>query len=371
MSDQGAPTPGGENEASHLSRRDFLRRGAAAAAGAVAAGSLLDRASQLLAQQGAAEGTPAAKSSRAAKADKPATAGEPTAAGEPAAQDVKKSRVIVITHPEALLREYEANRPVIEKMIERAVRELTGAESEQKAWRQIAAAGDRVSMKITRAGGPNLRTHDEIPAYLSKRLAEVAGVEAARIRAWDRTDLKPEEMELSESYMLPSRGKETRLRAALTKDVTAIINLPVLKMHSGTGASIALKNHFGSINNPSAFHGWEAGEMWKSIAELNNLEPIRKRTRLVIVDATRPLYRDGPTDRPDFRWNFNGLIVGLDPVAVESVGLDILDKKREEANPGAPGWPATDGRKTTEWAQRIGLGHADKDRIELVTIRLD
>jgi len=140
-------------------------------------------------------------------------------------------------------------------------------------------------------------------------------------------------------------------------------------MHSGTGASIAMKNHFGSINNPSAFHGWTHGEMAKSIAELNALEPIRKRTRLVIVDATRPLFNGGPQDKPEFRWTFGGLIVGTDPVAVERVGLDILEKKRQE-HQDKP-WPATDGRKVVDWADKIGLGHAKLNHIDLVRISLD
>jgi len=347
MSNTDARDPVHNGREGEITRREFLRHGAATAAAvaATAAGArLLGGAGRLLAQETAGPG--------------PATA-----------QPVKKSRVVVITHPEAILRDYDANRPVLEKMIERAVRELTGADSPEKAWKQVATTGDRVAMKTTRAGGALLRTHDEIPAYVARRLAEAAGVDKGRVRAWDRPDLAGADLELSDPHMLPSRKRQTRLRAALVKDVTAIINLPVLKVHSGTGASIAMKNHFGSINNPSVFHGWAHGEMWKSIAELNALEPIRKRARLVIVDATRPLFNGGPQDKPEYRWTFGGLIVGVDPVAVDRVGLDILDKKRQE-HQGKP-WPATDGRKVVDWAEHIGLGHAKLNHIDLVRIKLD
>ena len=342
MHEAHSTNPGG------ISRRDFLRRTSAGAAGLVLGSRLLGDAGRLLAQ-----------------ADDAA----PSAEGAPPAPERPKSRVVVITHPEALLKDYVANAPQLGRMIERAVRELSGADTEKKAWASIAAAGDHVSMKTTRSGGPDLKTHDEIAAYLTSRLVDVAGVDRAHVRAWDRMDLSPGERELSEAYTLPTRGRETRLRAALVKDVTAIINLPVLKMHSGTGASIAMKNHFGSINNPSAFHGWGRGQMQKSIAELNALEPIRTRTRLVVVDATRPLYNNGPHDDPKFRWSFNGLIVGVDPVAVESVGLDILEKKREEAH-GKP-WPATDAREAVAHAADLGVGHAERRHIDLVRIDLD
>jgi len=331
-----------------MSRREFLRHGATAAAGLTLSGSVMGVAGQLFAQ------------------DTPAPAG-----GKTGLEAIKlpKSRVVVITHPEAIIRDYLANRPLLEKMIERAVRELTGADSELKAWQQVATSGDRVAIKTTRAGGPELKTHDEIPAYIAKRLAEVAKVDADKIRSWDRPDLRGADLELSDPYPLPTRKKETRLRAALVRDTTAIINLPVLKMHSGSGASMAMKNHFGSINNPSAFHGWKIGQMARSIAELNNLEPIRKRTRLIVVDATRPLFAGGPYDNADYRWTFGGLIVGADPVAVDSVGLDILEKRRAEHR-GRP-WPAADAREMVEWARKIGLGNADSSRIDLVTIKLD
>jgi len=344
------PSADSPRDADGLSRRDFLRRSALAGAAAALGASVLGSAANLLAQT-------AGDAPKAA----PATPAAPEA-------DRPKSRVVVITHPEVLIKDYTANVPQLQKMIERAVRELTGADSDKKAWATIAAAGDRVSMKTTRAAGDTLKTHDEIPAYLARRLAEAAGVDKTKIRAWDRPDLTPEELELSDPYTLPTRGKETRLRAALVKDNPVIINLPVLKMHSGTGASVAMKNHFGSINNPSTFHGWGTGDMAKSIAEVSNLEPIRKRTRLVIVDATRPLWDGGPNDKPECRWNFNGLVVGTDPVAVERIALDILEKKREEVRRDP--WPATDARKVVEWAEHLGVGQADLKRIDLVRLDL-
>jgi len=342
------------SERERLSRREFLRQGLAAAAAVGAAASLPPLAGRLFGQE-----TPAAGQA--------AAAGTGDAAG--AGGVAGKSRVIVITHPEALVREYVGNRPVLQQMLERAVRELTGADSDKKAWQQVALPGEPVSIKTTRAGGDLLKTHDELSAYVAERLIEAAGSDKDRIRIWDRPDLRGEDLELSEPFVLPTRGKETRLRAVLVKDSPAIVNMPVLKTHSGTGASIAMKNHFGSINNPSAFHSWATGNMARSIAELNRLDPIRTRTRLIVVDATRPLFAEGPSDNPDFRWTFGGLIVGTDPVAVDAVGLDILEKKREE-HFGRP-WPLEHAREMVRWGQTIGLGNADASRIEVVRIKLD
>jgi len=346
------------SERERLSRREFLRQGLAAAAAVGAAASLPPSVGRLLGQEAPASGAAAETGGTAAKAGMAGMAGM---AG--------KSRVIVITHPEALVREYAGNRPVLQQMLERAVRELIGADSDTKAWRHVALPGEPVSIKTTRAGGELLKTHDELSAYVSERLVEAAGSDKDRIRIWDRPDLRGADLELSEPHVLPTRGKETRLRAVLVKDSPAIVNMPVLKTHSGTGASIALKNHFGSINNPSVFHSWAKGDMAKSIAELNRLDPIRTRTRLIVVDATRPLFAEGPSDNPDFRWTFGGLIVGTDPVAVDAVGLDILEKKREEHFGRV--WPLEHAREMVRWGQTIGLGNADASRIEVVRIKLD
>lgn len=319
-----------------LSRRDMLRSSAAAAAALGLSCGPLARAARLLAQTSAIAVRP-------------------------------RSRVVVVTHPEVLIRDFQANRPIMEQMIERGLRELTGADSAEKAWRQVAQDGDRVSAKTTRSGGVNLRTHDEIGFYLQRRLSEAAKVDREKIIIWDRPDLRGPMLELSDPYRLPTSGKETRLRAVLARDVTAIVNLPVLKTHHGSGVSISMKNHFGSINNPSAFHGWDDG-MWQHIAEVNALEPIRTRTRLVICDATRPLYDGGPGDNDRYRWNANALIIGFDPVAVERVGLEMLLKKRE-AEARKP-WPLPAAQKLVEYADKLDLGNADLKRIDIVEVKL-
>ncbi len=345
-----------------LSRRQMLKRSAAAAAAAGLSYGPLGGAARLLAQTGAGSGA-----TGLAAEGGPAGGAAAASAAEGAAAERARSRVVVVTHPEVLIRDYQANRPVMEQMIERGLRELTGADSAEKAWRQVAQDGDRLSVKTTRSGGKLLKTHDEIGFYLQRRLPEAAKVNREKIIIWDRPDLRGALLELSEAYRLPTSGKETRLRAALVRDMTGIINLPVLKTHHGEGASVSLKNHFGSINNPSAFHGWDDG-MWQHIAEVNALEPIRTRTRLIICDATRPLFDGGPANNERYRWNANALIMGFDPVAVERVGVTLLLKKRE-AEAGKP-WPLPAAEKMLAYADELGLGNADLKKIDIAELAL-
>ncbi len=278
-----------------------------------------------------------------------------------------RSRVVVITHPEVIIKDYRVNPPVVRQMVDRAVVELTGAANEADAWKKIGRADDFVAVKHNSIGRPTLHSHTEINDAVSAQLAAVAGVKPDRILVVDRTIPAPYN-ELSDTFTLPSRGLETRLRRLYTDQATAIVNVSVLKSHSAEGMSAALKNHLGSINNPAAYHGWEPGRMPLSIPELNALEPIRAKTRLAIIDAIRPLFAGGPIDNPEYRWDYRGLIVSADPVAAEAVGLRILEAKRAENQKRE--WPMTAARLMLDHAQKLGLGAADADRIDLVEIKM-
>ncbi|HUU09879.1 MAG TPA: DUF362 domain-containing protein [Phycisphaerae bacterium] len=274
-----------------------------------------------------------------------------------------KSRVVVVTHPEVIVKDYRANPPVVRRMLDRALVELTGRETEGQAWASIAREDDFVAVKHNSMGAPTLHSHTEINDILASALAKEAKVDPKRILAVDR-QLPPPYADLSEPFTLPSSHLRTRLRRLYTDQATAIINVSVLKAHFSEGISAAMKNHLGSVNNPAAFHGWEPDRMPKSLPELSALPPIRDKTRLVIVDAIRPLYAATFTDHPDYRWDFRGLIVATDPVAATAVGMRILEKQRAVARGKA--WPMTAARQMVAWGQAIGLGNAQADRIDLV-----
>jgi len=290
-------------------------------------------------------------------------AAPPAAALAAPAATVARSRVVVVTHPEVLIKGYTVNPPIIRQMMDRAVLELTGKRTEAEAWTQVGREGDFVAIKYNTMHGPTLQSHTEINDAVVARLTGDARVDPKRILAVDRA-LPQRYDELSDPFTLPSRGLKTRLRRLYTDHATAIVNVSVLKTHFGDGISAALKNHLGSVNNPSAYHGWEPDRMPRSLPELNALEPIRTKTRLVVIDAVRPLFAGGPVDEPEYRWDYRGLIVSTDPVAATAVGLRILEQHRAEVR-GEP-WPMTPARAMVAWGQKIGLGAADTARIDLV-----
>jgi len=280
-----------------------------------------------------------------------------------------KGRVVIVTHPNALIRGYQADSGVLFKMLEAGIKELTGAESDQVAWRRIAASGQRVTMKWNELGGPRIQTHPELRRLVRHALSKHADVPEERIVDYSHNETSGEAARTVE-VPIPSRGRPARLRRLFTDFTDVLINLPVLKTHLGKGISVALKNHYGSITNPGDFHYWDTHEMHKSIVELNAHPAIRGKTRLVLCDALQPQWDLGPTHDPGRRWNFNALILGFDPLAVEVVGLDIIEQKRREMLRSGPRWQLPYARKMIAYGQEMGLGVGDPARIDVHRVAL-
>jgi uncharacterized protein (DUF362 family) len=147
----------------------------------------------------------------------------------------------------------------------------------------------------------------------------------------------------------------------LTDIVTHNINLPVLKDHSIAGLSGGLKNMYGVINNPNKYHDNHCDPY---AAHVSNLAPVREKNKLTIVDAVQVQYNGGPGYVSRYLDYFNGLIISDDPVAADSIGLQVVEelRKRHSMPPLAEvGRPV----RYLATAEQLGLGVADRSQIDL------
>ncbi len=95
------------------------------------------------------------------------------------------------------------------------------------------------------------------------------------------------------------------------------------------GVKVKEHHFFSDSGSPSSYHNSNSsklGEIW-------NLPFVRGKTKLVVVDSLIPLCNKGPQPDPRYQWPYNGLIAGTDPVAVETVCLNIINEKREAMAP--------------------------------------
>jgi hypothetical protein len=270
-------------------------------------------------------------------------------------------------------------KPIRERlrdMIARGLCRLTGETDASKAWGRLLSLTDVVGLKVNCLGGPTLCTHPALAEVVAESLV-AAGIAAEKIITWERTDIELERCGFRLNKTGPGprcfgtpahdpqkitvAGIPTRLSAMVTRETTAMINLPLLKAHALAGFSGALKNELGCLQNPALFHG----DSCRAAGDVCALEPIVNKRRLVICDALRPLFDKGPTDMPACRWTHGALLLATDPVAVDLVGRAILEEKRKEIKGGTP-WPLLPPATHLTRAIELGLGAASLNAVDVV-----
>jgi uncharacterized protein (DUF362 family) len=86
---------------------------------------------------------------------------------------------------------------------------------------------------------------------------------------------------------------------------------------------------------------------------------------LTILDALRPQYAGGPFPGPEYIVNHGAILASRDAVAIDVLGVEILDNFRRSA-----GMPSL--AKQTTWlasAEMIGLGVGARERIDVIDVR--
>ncbi len=286
-----------------------------------------------------------------------------------------KVRIVRCRRKDAIDDLDKVNADAVKQLVNQVVMKLVGAASPEAAWKKLFGPQDVVTVKVNCLFGPGACTHPEVAAAVVAGLLS-AGVPEYGITVWDRAegDLAKCGYEINkgdgvkcvgtgwEAQPTQNGSVNANLATVLTKPQnTALVNVPILKTHGMPGITLALKNHYGSVKNPSALHGNGCDPF---LADLNAMPPIRDKTRLILVDALRPVGDGGPAANPGATWTYGAILAATDPVALDTVGCQILDEWR--ATKGLPSIaPRAHYIRT---AAQKGLGVDDPARIELVDI---
>jgi len=142
----------------------------------------------------------------------------------------------------------------------------------------------------------------------------------------------------------------------VTKDITKLINIAVLKHNEDSGVTWATKNiALGVTTNKIRFH---IDYCTKSIPEILNFPCIKDKMVLHIGEAAKISIKSVIGVRIAYD---NRIFFSADPVAMDSIGLDILEEKRKEQN-----LPSIREEATHVAAcAKKGLGTDDYKRIDL------
>jgi hypothetical protein len=243
------------------------------------------------------------------------------------------SLVTIVRDKNAMDSSNKVNTDVLKKMLEQTLIKFTGEKSVMDAWLSLVKPSDKIGLVPT----PHLNpTHDEVTNAVKRSLVD-SGIPEANITLAQGGPDKP-------------------------KACTALIALPALKAHWLTGLGTVMKIYIQYSGNARQYHeqnNAKLGEIW-------NLPFVKGKTRLVLVDALHPLCDKGPQPDPRYKWAYNGLIAGTDPVALDTVGLKIIMNKREEIR-GEP-WPISPPPLCIEAADKeYGLGTSRMENIKVET----
>jgi hypothetical protein len=236
-----------------------------------------------------------------------------------------------VRHENVLDAEHAVNSAALLQMLFQLLGQVTGEPNMKLAWRSLVKTDDVVGLVHTNHLNA---THKELIDLVRSTLMEAG---------------------LSERNIRMAQGGADQARAC-----TALIALPALKAHWLTGIGTVLKNYITFSDSPSSYHDAQnakLGEIW-------NMPHVKGKTRIIVVDALRPLCDKGPQADPRYMWDYKGLIGGTDPVAVETICLNILLQKRQALR-GEP-WPLSPPPLCVEMADtRYALGTSRLEEIRL------
>lgn len=312
------------------------------------------------------------------------------------------------------------NAEVVREMVERGMRALTGEANSLDAWRRFIAPDDVVGIKVNVVGHPWVVSSHPLVAEVVRNLMAV-GVEPARIYVFDRFRDQLDEVNYAPflpegvSFFAAERKNEnvdrenydpetyvdadffgeedtrSNMMELVSRTLTKVISIPNMKDHGATGVTGCLKNvAYGSFSNVARTHDKGVSHTYSFVGTLANVEPLRSRTVLQVMDGLRGVWHAGPFART-LKYVFfpQQLWFGTDPVAMDRLLLDVIDDERKRRgaisiwNRDRSTLDFVNGKKRdedpntniiirepghVEYAGKLGLGVHDVGKIEMERI---
>ncbi len=397
-----------------MHRRTFVRLLAAAASAKAAAGLDAAGAQQISAPPAAAPGPAAART------DLPAlrVVSRYAPAATPGMPGPYPGRVVSVKSDRCVdIATNKADDEVVREMMARGMRTLTGASTTPDAWRRFFQPSDVVGIKVNCGGYPFCVSAYEIVAETVRQLMAI-GVPLPQIYVYERFQNQLTEVNYAphlpaglqivaaeranqnvdksgydpatylEANLFGEEDTRSNMMRLVSTRLTKIINIPNMKDHGATGVTGCLKNiAYGSFSNVARTHQRGKSHTYSVVGTLANIEPLRSRTVLQIMDGIRGVWHGGPFARTR-RYLFfpRQIMFGTDPVAIDRLLLDIIDQKRR-AEGAISIWDRSpeslkidNGRARdadpnvniiirepghVEFASNLGLGVSDRARIKV------
>jgi hypothetical protein len=255
-------------------------------------------------------------------------------------ETAKKARVVLVRDKNALIAYKKPDPQAVQEMLDDAVTALIGEKDVVKAWKKIIKPSDIVGIKSNVWG--YLPTGKGVEQALKSRVMD-AGVSP-------------------ENISIDDRGV---LRDPIFMKATALINARPARTHHWSGIGGCIKNHIMFVERPPSYHGDSCADL----AKIWYLPHVRGKTKLNVLIMLTPLFHGiGPHHYSDkYVWEYKGILVSQDPVAVDAIGVRILQAKRRQFfGKDRPLQPPAKHIFLADTRHHLGV--SDPSRIELIRL---
>jgi hypothetical protein len=290
--------------------------------------------------------------------------------GEPQAfQDMPapRARVVIVENADATVA-FEPRFEIVQKMVDQGITKLTKKPSVEAAWKSLISPRDIVGIKVYSGPGRNSGTR---PAVVEAVVAGMlkTGIPASNIIVWDRRlvdlrlagfsylashyhirlagsadagydpkvfysnplpgDLSAGDLEFDRDRA--TSGNKSYVTKLLTQSITKIISIAPLLNHNTAGVSGNLYNlTMGSVDNALRFRD-RPEALARAVPEIYALPAVGDRVVLNITDALIGQYQGEEMSLLHFSTPLNQIWFSKDPVALDVLAVDELNREREAA----------------------------------------
>lgn len=257
-----------------------------------------------------------------------------------AMEETKKTRVVLIRNQKVLNADGSINSQILGEMLDQAVAKLLDKDTSIDVWKQLLNPEYVLGIK-SNEWGP-LPTPPELEQAIKNRALDIG--------------IPTENIDIDDRNVLHSK---------VFQNSTALINVRPLRTHNWSGIGGCLKNYIMFVPKPYEYHDDSCADL----AKLWELPLVKGKTCLNILVALTPQFHNIGAHHFDkeHTWQYKGLLVGNDPVAVDSVGIQLLEAKRRlyfgEDKPILP-----PPHHVVYGEIRHKLGVCDTEKIELIRL---
>lgn len=280
---------------------------------------------------------------------------------------------------------------VAKSLLEKAMMEFTGASNLNTSMARFISKDDVVAIKVNGIAGQKatytMATNFEVILPVVEAVLAL-GVPASKITVYEqfpdflagaRVNVRKWQLPAgvaigthnNRDHKMPDikvyQGIKTKYARIFT-DATAVINISMIKDHSISGYTGLMKNMtHGNVNNPHEHHANQASPQ---IAMLYNHPIVTSRVRLNITDAFKVMYDKGPLDKdPKTRIPHGALYVCTDPIAMDTIGIKVVNDERKARNLPSLADAGREPRYVQSGAD-FGLGIHDLNQIRMQTFEI-